>query len=152
MIIYYNDNNKVLIKCKPLDLPELGAMFRKKRKKKKNKLIHPWTVHHQIQLTSHTHMRAHIHTHTCTHTHTQSKSNEIIDRKRCSIWISPPGKFGLLSPRKASCDEVALPGRQGILGVFNVSVIHRTQTWTTGSLIWAQMLMHATAHSGVRTL
>ena len=29
--------------------------------------------------------------------------------------------------------------------------IHRTLTWTSGSLTCAQMLMHAIAHGGVRT-
>ena len=32
-------------------------------------------------------------------------------------------------------------------GCFSVSIIHRTLTWTTGTLRCAQMLMHAVAHS-----
>ena len=36
-------------------------------------------------------------------------------------------------------------------GCFIVSIIHRTLTWTTGSLTCAQMLMHAIAHGGIRT-
>ena len=36
-------------------------------------------------------------------------------------------------------------------GCFSVSIIHRTLTWTTGSLTYAQLLMHAIAHEGVRT-
>ena len=36
-------------------------------------------------------------------------------------------------------------------GCFNVPLIHRTLTWTTGSLTCAQMLMHAIAYVGVRT-
>ena len=36
-------------------------------------------------------------------------------------------------------------------GCFSVSAIHRTLTWTTGSLTCAQMLRHAIAHGGVRT-
>ena len=32
------------------------------------------------------------------------------------------------------------------VGYFRASIIHRTQTWTTGSLTCAQMLMHAIAH------
>ena len=36
-------------------------------------------------------------------------------------------------------------------GCSSVSIIHRTLTWTTGSLTCAQMLMHAIAHEGVRT-
>ena len=37
------------------------------------------------------------------------------------------------------------------VGCFSVFIIHRTLTWTTGSLTCAQMLMHAIAHGGVRT-
>ena len=33
-------------------------------------------------------------------------------------------------------------------GCFSISIIHRTPTWTTGSLTCAQMLMHAVAHRG----
>ena len=36
-------------------------------------------------------------------------------------------------------------------GCFSVSIIHRTLTWTTGSLTCAQMLMHAIANGVVRT-
>ena len=36
-------------------------------------------------------------------------------------------------------------------GCFSISIIHRTLTWTTGSLTCAQMLMHAVAHGGVQT-
>ena len=68
-----------------------------------------------------------------------------------SQWEFSHGKFGLLSPGKASCDRVALPNLLCMLGVFSVSVIHQTLTWTTGSLTCAQMLMHAIAHRGVRT-
>ena len=42
------------------------------------------------------------------------------------------GKFELFSPGKASCDRVALPMLRSILGVFSVSLVHRTLTWTTG--------------------
>ena len=34
---------------------------------------------------------------------------------------------------------------------FSVSIIHRTLTWTTGSLESAHMLMHAIAHESART-
>ena len=37
-------------------------------------------------------------------------------------------------------------------GCFSVSKIHQTLTWATGSLTCAQMLMHAFALGGVRTL
>ena len=33
-------------------------------------------------------------------------------------------------------------------GCFSVSIVHRTLTWTTGSLTCAQMLKHAIAHGG----
>ena len=36
-------------------------------------------------------------------------------------------------------------------GCCSVSIVHRTLTWTTGSLTCAQMLMHAIAHGGVQT-
>ena len=36
-------------------------------------------------------------------------------------------------------------------GYFSVSIIHRTLTRITGSLTCSQMLMHASAHGGVRT-
>ena len=36
-------------------------------------------------------------------------------------------------------------------GCFIVSLIHRSLTWTTGSLTCAQILMHAIAHGVVRT-
>ena len=36
-------------------------------------------------------------------------------------------------------------------GYVCVAIIHQTLTWTTGSLTYAQMLMHAIAHGGVRT-
>ena len=60
------------------------------------------------------------------------------------------GKFGLLSPGKASCDSRATQPTVHA-GCFSVSIIHRTLTWITGSLTCAQMLMHAIAHGGVIT-
>ena len=36
-------------------------------------------------------------------------------------------------------------------GCFSVSIIHQTQTWTTGSLTCTQMLMYAIAQRGVPT-
>ena len=47
------------------------------------------------------------------------------------------GKFGLLSPRKASCNRVELPvliNYEVHAGSFRVSIIRRTLTRTTGSL------------------
>ena len=69
-----------------------------------------------------------------------------------SQWDFSRGKFGLLSPGKASCDRVALPSLRCMLGDFSVSIIHRTLTWTTGSLTCAQMLISIRLHTGgVRT-
>ena len=36
-------------------------------------------------------------------------------------------------------------------GCFNVSIIHRTLTWTTGSLTCTLMLVHVIAQGGVQT-
>ena len=75
IVMAFNDNNNdVLIKRELLVLREVGVLYRKKsldQYNSNNKLIHPWTVHQQIQPTSHTHTRA-----------PHSKSNEVIDRKR----------------------------------------------------------------------
>ena len=57
----------------------------------------------------------------------------------------------MLSPGKASCDRVAPPILRCMLGVFGVSITHRTLTWTTGSLTCAQVLVHAIAHGSVQT-
>ena len=59
----------------------------------------------------------------------------------CPNGISPMGKFGLLSPRKASCNS---HDTQPLVhaGYFSVSTIYQTLTWTTGSLMCAQMFMH----------
>ena len=75
-------DNEVLIKRETLVLPELGALYRKRKIEKKkrleqynsnNKLIHPWTLHQQIQPTSHTHTHTHTHTHSVRkHVHTEA--------------------------------------------------------------------------------
>ena len=67
-----------------------------------------------------------------------------------SQWDFSHGKFGLLSTGKASCDRVALPNMLYMLGV-SVSIVHRTLTWTTGSLTCAPMLMYAIAHGSLQT-
>ena len=70
-----------------------------------------------------------------------------------SQWIFSNGKFGLLSPEKASCDRVALPNLRCMLGVLvfpqqlinvnlcgrlgskhQLTIIYRTLTWTAESL------------------
>ena len=61
----------------------------------------------------------------------------------CEIRIAFPGKSQL---RQSGATQPAVH-----VGCFFVSIIHLTLTWTTGSVTCAQMLMHATAHRGVRT-
>ena len=56
----------------------------------------------------------------------------------CPNYNFSHGKFGsLFFPRKASCNRVALPYPNWLkcmLDIFPVSIIHRTLTWTTGSI------------------
>ena len=59
------------------------------------------------------------------------------------IRVAFPGKSQLRQSRAAQTIVHA--------GYFSVSIIHRTLTWTTGSLTCAQVLMHAIAHGGLRT-
>ena len=55
--------------------------------------------------------------------------------------------FGKSQLRQSRATQATVPA-----GCFIVSIIHRTLIWTTaGFLAWAQMLMHAIAHRGVRT-
>ena len=85
-----------------------------------------------------------------------SKSTKLVSTLFCPCttvllqWDFSHGKFGFLSLEKASCDSHATQPTVHA-GCFSVSIIHRTLTWTTGSLTCAQMLMHAIAHGGVRT-
>ena len=58
-----------------------------------------------------------------------------------SQWDFSHVKLGLLS--RATQPTVHA-------GCFSVSIIHPTLTWTTGSLMCTQMLMHAVAHGSVR--
>ena len=69
-----------------------------------------------------------------------------------SHWDSFHGKFGLLSPRESQLWQICTSQPTVRAGCFNVSIIHQTLTWTTGSFRCAQILMHAVAHSGVWTL
>ena len=66
-----------------------------------------------------------------------------------SQWDFSQGKFELPSLGKASCDSVALPNLGCMLGVFSVFRIHRTLTWTAGSLMCAQMSMPTMVCGGV---
>ena len=68
----------------------------------------------------------------------------------CPIGISLKGNSGCLPRRKPAATKSRYP-TYGACWVFSVSLIHRTLTWTTGSLTCAHMLMHAIAHGGVRT-
>ena len=61
------------------------------------------------------------------------------------------GNSGCLPLGKVSCNRVALQQPTVHAGCFSVSTIHRTLTWTTGSLKCTQMLMHVNAHGGVQT-
>ena len=78
----------------------------------------------------------------------KSNSNFLWEK---SHWDSSQGKFGSLSPGKASCDSRTTQPTVHA-GCFSVSIIHRTLTWTTALLTCAQLLMHAVAHGSVWTL
>ena len=71
-------------------------------------------------------------------------------QRYCSIGFFFPREIRVAFPEKASCDRIELPNLLGN-GCFSVSIIHRTLTWTTGSLSCAQMFMHAIAQRCVRT-
>ena len=62
----------------------------------------------------------------------------------CPNDISPMGNSGCFPWGKPAATTVHA-------GYFSVSIIHQTLTWTTGSLMCAQILMHANAHRGVWT-
>ena len=68
-----------------------------------------------------------------------------------SHWDFFHGKFELLYRGKTSCDRLALPNLYCMrVGCFSVSIIYRTPTWTTGSLPYGQMSMHAIAQREYR--
>ena len=75
----------------------------------------------------------------------------VLSQLHCPNGISPMGNSGCSPLGKPAATESRYPTSGTCWVFFCVSVIHRTLTWTTGSLTWAQMLMHATAHGGVRT-
>ena len=94
---------------------------------------------------------------------------------RYSFWFWPPVLVGNLRHRSRwlyncivrmgflLCEiQVAFPRESQLqqshatqpavhAGCFSVSVIHWTLTWTTGSLMCAQMLVHVIAHGGALT-
>ena len=62
-----------------------------------------------------------------------------------------PWKIRVAFPRESQLRQSRATQPTVHVGCFCVSIIHRTRTWTTGSLTCAQMLMHAMARGGVRT-
>ena len=57
------------------------------------------------------------------------------------IWVAFPGESQLQQSRATQ-----LTVHTVFLIFFSVSIIDQTWTWTTGSLMCAQMLMHVIAH------
>ena len=62
-----------------------------------------------------------------------------------------PWEIWVVSPEESQLQQSHATKPTVHAGCFSVSTIHRTLTWTIGSLTRAQMLMHAYAHRGVRT-
>ena len=59
------------------------------------------------------------------------------------IQVAFPGET---QPRQSRATQQAVHA-----GIFSVSIIHRTPTWTAGSLTCTPMSMYAIVHKGVRT-
>ena len=57
-------------------------------------------------------------------------------------------EFWIAFPRESQLRQSRSTQPMVHAGCFSVSIIHRTLTWTTGSLTCAQVLMHAIAHGG----
>ena len=68
----------------------------------------------------------------------------------CPNRISPVGNLGCFHLGKPAMTGSRYP-THGAFWCFSVSLIHRTLTWTTGSLTCTQMSMHMIAHRGVWT-
>ena len=62
-----------------------------------------------------------------------------------------PWEIWVVSPEESQLQQSHATKPTVHAGCFSVSIIHRTLTWTIGSLTRAQMSMHAYAHRGVRT-
>ena len=60
-----------------------------------------------------------------------------------SQWDFSHGKFGLPSPGKSQLRQSRATQPTAHAGCFSVSIIHRTLTWTTGSLTCAQINVSA---------
>ena len=71
---------------------------------------------------------------------------ETLKHPACTVgWVARPC-HSRLSQGKSCATQPTVHA-----GCFNVSIIHGTLTWTTGSLACAQVLLYATAHGGVQT-
>ena len=62
-----------------------------------------------------------------------------------------PREIRVAFPKKSQLQRSCATQPTVHAGSFSVSIIHRTLTWTTGSLTCSQMLVHAIAHESVRT-
>ena len=71
-------------------------------------------------------------------------------RLYCPVGISLMGNWGCF-PGESQLRQSRATQPTVHAGCFSVSIIHRTLTWTTGSLTCAQMLMHAIAHRDVQS-
>ena len=60
------------------------------------------------------------------------------------------GKSGCFAPWESQLQQGRATQPTVHAGYFSVSIIHRTLTWTTGSVTCAQMLMHANAQGSIR--
>ena len=63
----------------------------------------------------------------------------------------PPREIRVAFPRESKLQQSRGTQPTVHVGRFSVSITHRTLIWTTGSLMRAQILMHAIAHGGVQT-
>ena len=76
-----------------------------------------WTLRDTgARVRAHTQTHTHTYTQTNTHAHTHAHTHILKKKKNFSQLYCPHGKFGLLSPGKASCDRVVLPNLLCILG------------------------------------
>ena len=74
------------------------------------------------------------------------------DIYNCILPIGfPSWEIGVAFPGESQLRQSHAIQAKVHAGCFSVFIIHRTLTWTTESLTYAQMLMHAIAHGDVRT-
>ena len=62
-----------------------------------------------------------------------------------------PWEIKVAFPRESQLRQSRPTQPTVLAGCFSVSIIHRTLTWTTWSLMCTQMLIHVIAHGGVHT-